>query len=391
MAKTKILIADDDRTTLTFLQFKLKKAGFDVVTASNGREAIESLTEDIGAVLLDLNMPEMDGMECLNYIQENFRDLQTIMITACDEITQAVEAMKYGAFDYLIKPPDPVELINVVNRALRTHEQSKRLREVEVALEKAREDEAIVASKIQQTLLLGQPPDDFKGIHIERLTIASQKIDGDFYDFFKVNEYSLDVVVGDVMGKGIPAALLAAATKNHFLRTLYELTYLYRDQKIPEPSEIVSLVQKKMIDRLEELENFMTLCYARFDMSKYQMSYVDCGHMRTIHYHKDTDQCSLLQGINMPIGFPETEDFKQITYPFHPGDIFFFYSDGLTEARNMSGDFYGEDRLIDAVRIYAASKPREIISKIWEKIVDFSNSKTFSDDFTCVVLKIKNN
>jgi len=389
MAKTKILIADDDRTTLAYLQFKLKKAGFDVVTASNGREAVESLTEDIGAVLLDLNMPEMNGMECLNYIQENFRDLQTIMITACDEITQAVDAMKYGAFDYIIKPPDPVELINVVNRALRTYEQSKRLREVEVALEKAREDEAIVASKIQQTLLLGQPPDDFKGIQIERLTIASQKIDGDFYDFFKVNEYSLDVVVGDVMGKGIPAALLGAATKNHFLRTLYELTHLYHDKKIPEPAEIVSLVQKKMIGRLEELENFLTLCYARFDMSEYQMSYVDCGHMRTIHYHKNTDQCSLLQGVNMPIGFPETEEFKQMTYSFHPGDIFFFYSDGLTEARNMSGDFYGEERLINAVRIYAASKPREIISRIWEKIVDFSNSKTFSDDFTCVVLKIK--
>ncbi|MDM7912499.1 MAG: SpoIIE family protein phosphatase, partial [Methanotrichaceae archaeon] len=340
--------------------------------------------------LLDLWMPEMDGMACLRHIRENFPDIPAIMITVSHEISNAVEAMKYGAFDYVTKPFNPNELLALVQQALKTRIQAQRLRRAEAELAKAREHEISIASRIQQTLLIGGMPKELKGVKIGDLTIASKKIDGDFYDFYKVGENCLDVIVGDVMGKGIPAALLGAAAKQHFMSTLYQLT---RAQQVgsstPSPEEIVKTVHSEMIGQMKDLETFFTLCYARFDMEKNLISYVDCGHMRTIHFHYETNSCTLLQGVNMPLGFPGQDNFKQILLPFTNGDLFFFYSDGLTEAKNPKHEFYGEQRLVDFVRRHSFLEPKELCKAAWKEIVDFSQSETFPDDFTCVVVKIE--
>ncbi len=387
-APRKILIADDDPIIRAMMQRTLQNAGFDVVTAENGKKAIELLSDQISAILLDIQMPEMDGMECLRYIQKNYKDLPSIMVTASDDVSNAVDAMKYGAFDYVTKPFNPKELIALIKQAVKACEQARRLKEMEAELAKAREHEINIAARIQTTLLIGQPPQDLKGMQVAQLTIPSQKIDGDFYDFFRLNEQSLDVVVGDVMGKGIPAALLGAAMKNHFLRVLNELSCLENSKQLPNPEKIVSSVHDGMIDQMEELETFVTLCYARFDLSKNLFVFVDCGHMRTIHFHNDSSRCNLLQGENMPLGFPETEPFKQISVPFKSGDIFFFYSDGLTEAVNQDGSLYGEERLVDIVQKNARINPDSLINNVLKEIVDFSGSGTFDDDFTCVVVKI---
>ena len=108
-------------------------------------------------------------------------------------------------------------------------------------LEQAREREIEIGFRIQQTLLLDQPPADVPGLRVAALTIPSQRIDGDFYIFLRHSDESLDVIVGDVMGKGIPAALLGAATKSHFLRALSDLMALSKDGRLPEPKDIVML------------------------------------------------------------------------------------------------------------------------------------------------------
>jgi phosphoserine phosphatase RsbU/P len=194
--------------------------------------------------------------------------------------------------------------------------------------------------------------------------------------------------VGDVMGKGIPAALLGAAAKQHLMSALYRLTQNHPCGNPPTPEEIVADVHAEMIGQMKDLETFFTLCYARFDLLQNLIAYVDCGHMRTIHYHHDTDSCTLLQGENMPLGFPGQEQFRQILVPFEKGDLFFFYSDGLTEAKNPHQEFYGEERLVDFVRQHASLEPQELCEKAWREIVEFSQIDTFSDDLTCVALRI---
>ena len=134
-------------------------------------------------------------------------------------------------------------------------------------LARAHEQEITTAAKIQQALLLGQPPKNIQGIQLCQRTIASQKVDGDFIDFIQLSDTTLDVVVGDVMGKGIPAALVGAALKSQLLRALNKLSPSGDAREIPKPENIVSVVQASMIQQLEDLETFVTLCYARFDLS----------------------------------------------------------------------------------------------------------------------------
>ncbi len=120
-------------------------------------------------------------------------------------------------------------------------------------------------------LLLTQPPTDVAGLQVAALTIPSQRIDGDFYDFFKHENQCLDVIVADVMGKGIPAALLAAATKSNFLEALCHLMAMSQERRsLPEPKEIVTLAHADMVRQLIDLESFVTVSYARFDLARRQ-------------------------------------------------------------------------------------------------------------------------
>ncbi|MCI0600613.1 MAG: PAS domain-containing protein, partial [Beijerinckiaceae bacterium] len=162
------------------------------------------------------------------------------------------------------------------------------LKQAEEQAARARELEVEIGFKIQQTLLLDQPPRDFPGARVAALTIPSQRISGDFYDFFRHVDQCLDVIVGDVMGKGIPAALLGAASKSTFLQALSEIISLSERGTLPKPEEIVTLAHAKIARQLINLESFVTVSYARFDLERRQVELVDCGHMPVIHYRHRT-------------------------------------------------------------------------------------------------------
>ena len=375
-AKPLVLIVDDNPTNIDLLVNTLKN-DYRLGIAKNGPKALDYAEKHMpDLVLLDIMMPGMNGYEVCTRLKAatKTKDIPVIFITAMSEGGHKTRGFEVGALDYITKPFHAAEVKARVN----TH----------LSLKKARDQEIYIASKIQKTLLLGQPPQNIQGIQIAHLTAASQKVDGDFYDFFKHSNRCFDIVVGDVMGKGIPAALLGAALKSHFLRVLNELSLSTHTDKPLEPAQIVSSVHTHMIDQLEDLETFVTLCYARFDMANYLFSFVDCGHMRTIHFHEDTNRCVLLQGINMPLGFPEKEPFRQTAVHFKPGDLFVFYSDGLTESKDPNGNLYGEKRLVDFVRINAKIEVENLITGIWNDIIAFSESETFDDDVTCVLVKI---
>src|SRR5271157_4741725 len=213
--------------------------------------------------------------------------------------------------------------IRALNASLeqRVIARTAQLRAANKELEQAREREIEIGFKIQQTLLLDQPPVDIPGLRVAALTIPSQRIDGDFYVFLRHSDESLDVIVGDVMGKGIPAALLGAATKGHFLRALSDLMVLSRDRKLPEPKEIVMLAHATLVRHLIDLDSFVTLCYARFDMSRCSLDLVDCGHTGIVQLHGKTGLHETLHGDNLPLGIREGEIYDQISVPFEPGDL----------------------------------------------------------------------
>jgi PAS domain S-box-containing protein len=267
-------------------------------------------------------------------------------------------------------------------------ELEERVRARTVELEAARDRESTIGFRIQQMLLLTQPPADVPGLQVAALTIPSQRIDGDFYDFFRHENESLDVIVADVMGKGIPAALLAGATKSNVLEALCHLMALCRDGQLPEPKEIVTLAHADMVRQLIDLDSFVTLSYARLDLKRRVLDLVDCGHTGMLVVRGKTGTCEMVRGDSLPLGIREGEIFDQIAVPFEAGDLFLFYSDGITDMRNRAGDLFGLDRLVECVRSNRQLEPEALVDAVRKAAVVFAESDRPTDDLTCVAVKV---
>ena len=389
----KILIADDDAVPRRLLQAALVKMGCDVVTAREGAEAWRILqsAETPQLAILDWLMPGMDGVEICRAVrrQPNAPYVYIILLTSKDRKEDIIAGLDAGADDYLIKPFDPHELQVRLRAGQRILElQSQLLTSLE-KLAQAHQREMEIGAKIQQTLLLGQPPPDFAGARIAALTIPSQHIDGDFYDFFPLNARCLDIVVGDVMGKGVPAALLGAAIKSSLPRALSRLLAASASSALPEPEEIVALVHNEVTAQFISLGVFATLCYARLDVEQHSITIVDCGHMKTIHFRRQLGRCELLEGDNLPLGFSERETYRQIVFPLEAEDVLIFYSDGLTEARNATGEFFGVDRLIEVIESQHRLEPEPLLNAIHSAVVAFAGAGACADDLTCVAVMLK--
>lgn len=388
----KILIADDDSIPRRLLQAALVKAGHEVVVAQDGTEAWDMLQEADAPrlAILDWLMPGMAGVEICRKVRQRVTApyVYLILLTAKDRKEDVVAGLEAGADDYLVKPFDPHELQGRLHAGQRILDlQSQLLASLE-KLAQAHQREVEIGAKIQQMLLLGQPPRDFAGVRIAALTLPSQHIDGDFYDFFQHDARRLDIIVGDVMGKGVPAALLGAAIKSSLPRALSRLLTTSTPGALPEPEEIVTLVHNEVITQFISLDVFATLCYARLDVARRRLTMVDCGHTKTVHFQRRTGACRMLQGDNLPLGFSKREIYQQVAFPFEAGDVLVFYSDGITEARNVSGEFFGVDRLVEVIKVWNRLEPELLIDAIRKAVLTFSGAETYADDWTCVAVAL---
>jgi sigma-B regulation protein RsbU (phosphoserine phosphatase) len=157
---------------------------------------------------------------------------------------------------------------------------------------------------------------------------------------------------------------------------------------LPAPREIVTLAHAGMGRQLIELESFVTLCYARVDLTRRRLDLVDCGHTGVIHVRGRTDLCEMVHGDNLPLGIREGEIYDQITVPFEAGDVFVFYSDGITEASNPAGERFGADRLMACVRTNRHLGPDALVGAIRTSVLAFAGSDAPSDDLTCVAIAV---
>jgi sigma-B regulation protein RsbU (phosphoserine phosphatase) len=388
----KILIADDDAIPRRLLQAALVKAGHEVVVAHNGAEAWQLLqqAEAPRLAILDWLMPGLDGIDVCRRVRQQDKTpyVYLILLTSKDLQEDIITGLAAGADDYLTKPFDPQELEVRLRAGQRILDLQAALLTSLEKLAQAHQREAEIGVKIQQTLLFGQPPTELCGVRVAALTIPSQSIDGDFYDFFQHNARCLDIVVGDVMGKGVPAALLGAAIKSAPLRALSRLLAVAGHGTLPEPEAIVRLVHDDVSRQFIHLGVFATLCYARLDVEQKRLTIVDCGHTKTVHFRQRTQACALLQGDNMPLGFSEQEVYQQVVFALEAGDVVVFYSDGVTEARNAAGEFFGTERLLAVVEAQHHLQPERLIDAIRRAVLDFAGVKASADDLTCVVVAV---
>jgi phosphoserine phosphatase RsbU/P len=386
-------------------------------------QALEEFRPDV--VLAGYSLPDFDGLSAIRLVRQKDPDLPIIVVTGVLGDEAAVNVIKAGANDYVLKDR-LARLCSAVERAVLEGEQSRarkraeteihvlsveleqrvvtrtaqlqaanRLREelviheraVSVQLEQLRSRDVEVGLRIQQSLLLSQPP-VVPGLEIAALTVPSQRIDGDFYIFLPYPDQLLDVIVGDVMGKGIPAALLGAATKTGLFNAISYLLASWRDGRLPEPKDIVLLAHSELAHHLIDLESFVTLCYVRLDLAQGLFTLVDCGHTGIIHWHASTGRCEVLHGNSLPLGIREGEIFDQISAPFAMHDVLLLYSDGITEARNPAGELFGVERLIAHVEANAALEPILLADSLRRAVSDFSKPAPLSDDLTSVAIRI---
>lgn len=254
-------------------------------------------------------------------------------------------------------------------------------------LQAAHDRDLKIGAEIQQALLTEAYPIDVPGLRIAALSVPSRQIDGDFYYFYKHEDQCLDVIVADVMGKGIPAALLAEATKSHFLEALCHLLNLAPARLLPQPREIVTLTHADLADHLMDLESFVTLCYLRVDPSRRIFEFVDAGHTGLIHCKAATGLCEVLHGDNLPLGFRRGEIYDQSSAHYGAGDLLVLFSDGVTEARNQSGELFGSERLLECIQRHRALEPEELKKAIRDAVFSFAQTTVPADDLTCVIIK----
>lgn len=309
-----------------------------------------------------------------------FADAEVVLLTElADDLAYGISALRTR-----VERNRALEDLRALNAEL---EQRVAVRTAD--LRAAHEREANIGSKIQQQLLLDEPPHDFPGVQVAALTVPSQRIAGDFYGFFgHEGQHCLDLIVADVMGKGVPSALLGAATKSQFPEALWHLMAASGQGELPEPQEIVTLAHTHMARQLIGIESFVTLCYARIDVARRRLVLVDCGHTGVLHLHRRTGLCDILHGENLPLGVREGEIYGQLSVPIEPEDLLVFYSDGVTEARDPGGEQFDVDRLVACVLQNAARGPEALVEAVREAVVAFSGARAPADDLTCVVAQI---
>jgi serine phosphatase RsbU (regulator of sigma subunit)/ActR/RegA family two-component response regulator/HPt (histidine-containing phosphotransfer) domain-containing protein len=258
--------------------------------------------------------------------------------------------------------------------------ENSRLRDAERERERLEQDLAI-AARIQRTLLCSTAPAGLAGLRCAALWKPSQGVGGDFIDFIPLSRGRLDVLVGDVMGKGMQAALLGAATKHHLLRSFAS------SSAHAAPDLLVQDAHERIFAELVALDSFVTLCYARFDPAEQVLLLVDAGHTRTLLLHDG--RCQALSGSNLPLGFRAGEHFEAIRVPTRPGDVLLFYSDGVTEARDGEGRALGEDWLARWLEANGTLAPSELLAALAVAIDQWSAAGGPQDDITAACVRVE--
>ncbi|HPS52910.1 MAG TPA: SpoIIE family protein phosphatase [Phycisphaerae bacterium] len=339
--------------------------------------AMEELLGSNRADMIDAEITQTP-LGKIQEFMEHMKAVDSLGSSAQDEI-YLPELDKYIA--YRIFRPSSMR-IAVICR------ETTEYRLAEQQLSEAQERELEFGTRIQQTMLKGRRPEHLCGVEVAVHTIPSYKIDGDFHDFITYDSKHFDVIIGDVMGKGGSAALLGAAAKLEFVRDIGALLSASGNTELSTPEEIVNKVHAHICENLMELSSFVSACYARFNLDKKRLDYVDCGHTAVAHHRSAVGEFSLLHGDNMPLGFSDAEVYAQHSVIFNDGDVFVFYSDGLIQATDAAGNVFGEERLKHHITMNAQMSAEIVCQKLIEAVKTFTGKPSQLDDLTCIVVKI---
>jgi PAS domain S-box-containing protein len=264
----------------------------------------------------------------------------------------------------------------------------EKYRKAQLEIEAVRARELAIGSQIQRTLLFGNVPARFGPLAVAAYSEASKGIDGDFYEFFSYGAEHCDLSIGDVMGKGIPAALIGAAVKRQLSQVmLEELGHSIDNAGVPEPDRLINALHSHVTQQLFNLESFVTLSYLRIDVARNLATLVSAGHPPVLLVGERGIRW--LSGDNLPLGVMADERYVQRQFKIKAGELLFMYSDGFTEAFSPDGEEYGAERLGQRVsELQTANVPVvTLVQAVRRSIHNFEQREVPSDDRTCIAIR----
>ena len=384
----KILSVDDEAPLeLLMKQYfrrKIRNGEYEFFFAHNGLEALAILynNPDIEIVLSDINMPEMDGLTLLAKVNEMRNPaLRVIMVSAYGDMKNIRQAMNNGAFDFATKPIDMEDLSLTIEKAIEqikfVHESQKEHTQLELL-----KKDLTTARDIQQYILpqVFPPfPEDSDKLDIYASMEAAKDIGGDFYDFFRIDDDHIALVIADVCGKGIPAALFMAVS-----RTMIRSKGAQCNSAGECLTESNRLLASYSVDCM-----FVTVFYAIFNTKTGLITYCNAGHNPPHLLHADGTIEELPKPKNIIVGAFDGIDFKEDTLQLEHGDTLVMFTDGVTEAMNPENKEFGTERLDNILANTSGKDCQQIIEAVKAGIRDFVDGAEQSDDITMMVLKRK--
>jgi sigma-B regulation protein RsbU (phosphoserine phosphatase) len=361
-----------------------------VDTAGKAREELARQAYDL--VLLDNKLPGADGLDLLVEIAQLPADRQpaVIMLTATGNETIAVQAIKRGAKDYLSK----LDLeLPALTRAISGALERRRL-EQEIRAKNAQLAADLQLAREVQEAFLPQSYPAFPRHHTPATSalqfthryLPTAEVGGDFFDVFALSDTEAGLLVCDVMGHGLRAALVTAILRG----LVEELMPLAR-----EPGRFLAEINRGLHTVLRQTRHplFTSACYAVADIGRAELRYANAGHPPPIHVRRRIGQVAPLPlpsaGAGAALGL-----LPDATYPSHTTglaaeDLIIFYTDGLFEVPGAAGEQFGEERLRTAIHRHHHHPADELFARLIAEIQQFSPTGQFADDVCLLGVEVR--
>ncbi|HEX5474881.1 MAG TPA: GAF domain-containing protein [Vicinamibacterales bacterium] len=275
-----------------------------------------------------------------------------------------------------------VEILTLLASQAAVAIENARLYEAVRANEVRLEKEVRFAQRVQTALLPPGPPKRMKGVEVAARFAPARELGGDFHDYLAPETHTLVVAVGDVSGKGVPAALYSVFAAELVRGRTFRRRYLPDRSS---PASVLSSVNTILNQRQLE-EYYCTLCYAIFDLKRRFVTIANSGLPYPIRCTGTT--CAPIELPGVPLGAFHGSTYDEVTYALHPGDLFVFSTDGVHEAMNRAGQEFTAARLIDVVARVRDEPASVVVDRIVAAVDEFRDGAPPNDDTTTVAVRI---
>ncbi len=382
----KLLVVDDEPDLELLIRQKFRKKiqqqEMKFVFAQNGIEALKIIEQepDVEIVMTDINMPEMDGLTFLGKLSEsnNRPLLKAIVVSAYGDMENIRTAMNRGAFDFITKPIDFTDLeitLAKTTNHIDTLKQALSAREQLYAIHQ----ELNIARRIQQAIIpqVFPPFPGRKDFDVFASMTPAKEVGGDFYDFFLIDDRHFGFVVGDVSGKGVPAAIFMAMS-----RTLLKSTAI----KGVSPGECLTHTNK-ILSSESETAMFVTVFYGVLDTVTGEMTYSNGGHNPPYILRAGgvVEEIGITGGI--VVGIMGGFTYEQASLKLNPGDSIFIFTDGVTEAMDIQDEMYSDERLKEFLEKQSDSTVESLVKNVVTDVQTYVNGAPQSDDITALSVR----